>query len=63
MAVTQFHRLFIKQVKMASHVYDVGDEAPDFRLDSQVGLISFHDFIDSKWCCVLTFGHINDPVR
>ena len=42
---------------------DVGDEVPDFRLDSQVGLISFHDFVDAKWCVLITIGKINDPVR
>lgn len=41
---------------------DVGDEVPDFRLDSQVGLISFHDFVDAKWCVLITIGKINDPV-
>jgi hypothetical protein len=48
---------------MATHVYDLGDESPDFRLESQVGLITFHDFIDSKWCLLMTFGRVNDPVR
>jgi thioredoxin-dependent peroxiredoxin len=41
---------------------DVGDQIPDFTLDSQVGKIDFHDLIDGKWALVVTFGSAFDPV-
>ena len=45
-----------------SFVVDVGDEVPDFNLDSQLGRISFHDIIDGKWCLLVTFASAFDPV-
>mmetsp|Transcript_31896 Transcript_31896/g.53796 ORF Transcript_31896/g.53796 Transcript_31896/m.53796 type:complete len:216 (-) Transcript_31896:356-1003(-) len=41
---------------------DVGDEAPDFNLDSQLGRVAFHDIIDGKWCLLVTFASAFDPV-
>lgn len=47
---------------MYNSTIDVGDEIPSFNLDSQLGRISFHDIIDSKWCLLVTFGSAFDPV-
>ena len=41
---------------------DVGDEIPDFSLDSQLGMIKFHDLIDGQLCLVLTVRTAFDPV-
>lgn len=41
---------------------DVGDEIPDIRLDSQVGLVTVRDLFDGKWGIVMTFGLAFDPV-
>ena len=41
---------------------DVGDETPNFNLDSQMGRIAFHDIIDGKWCLLVTFASAFDPV-
>lgn len=41
---------------------DIGDEAPDFNLDSQLGPISYHSFIEGKWGLILTFQKAFDPV-
>jgi hypothetical protein len=34
----------------------------DFSLDSQMGPISFHSFIEGKWALLLTFNKCFDPV-
>ncbi len=41
---------------------DIGDQALDFSFDSQLGMISFHDYIDGKWAFLLTFSKAFDPV-
>ena len=43
-------------------VTDIGDEVTDFNLDSQMGQISFRDYIDGKWAVVVTFGKAFEPV-
>ena len=43
-------------------MYDVGDEIPDIRLESQLGAISLRDLIDGKWSVMITFGSSFDPV-
>eukprot|EP01038_Epipyxis_sp_PR26KG_P005100 gene5100-7109_t len=45
-----------------SSILDVGDEIPNFNLDSQVGRISYRDIIDGKWSILVTFGSSFDPV-
>ncbi|KAJ1411188.1 hypothetical protein B484DRAFT_402712 [Ochromonadaceae sp. CCMP2298] len=45
-----------------SRTCDVGDEVPDFDLDSPQGRISLHDLIDGRWALVVTFGSAFDPV-
>ena len=45
------------------HVIDVGDEVPDFSLDSQFGPASFHPAIDGHWCVLVTFRNAFDPVH
>ncbi len=47
---------------MSISVLDVGDESPDFNLDSQLGPISFHSLIEGKWGLVFTFHKAFDPV-
>eukprot|EP00607_Mallomonas_marina_P000606 CAMPEP_0182428834 /NCGR_PEP_ID=MMETSP1167-20130531/23972_1 /TAXON_ID=2988 /ORGANISM="Mallomonas Sp, Strain CCMP3275" /LENGTH=210 /DNA_ID=CAMNT_0024611977 /DNA_START=165 /DNA_END=794 /DNA_ORIENTATION=- len=44
------------------YTLDIGDEAPDFRLDSQMGNVSFHSLIDGKWGLLVTFRACFDPV-
>lgn len=41
---------------------DVGDEVPDFNLDSQLGPIAFHEMIHSKWGLLFTVQAAFDPV-
>lgn len=41
----------------------LGDEAPDFTADSQVGSISFHDLIDGAWGLLVFFSSTFDPVH
>ena len=41
---------------------DVGDEVPDFSLESQVGSISFHSAIEGQWGLLVTFRSSFDPV-
>lgn len=41
---------------------EISDEVPDFKLDSQMGTIEFHDLIDGKWCLFVTFCHAFDAV-
>jgi len=41
---------------------DIGDEIPDFSLDSTLGMIRFHDLIDGKPCLLLTIRSAFDPV-
>lgn len=43
-------------------IFDVGDEVPAINLESQLGAISFRDFIDGKWCLLMTFGASFDAV-
>jgi alkyl hydroperoxide reductase subunit AhpC len=43
-------------------VLDVGDEIPNFNLDSQLGMISFREIIDGRWCLLFTFRQAFDPV-
>ena len=43
-------------------VCDVGDELPDWTLDSQVGTLKCHDLIDGKVCLFVTIGYAFDPV-
>jgi alkyl hydroperoxide reductase subunit AhpC len=44
------------------YVIDVGDEIPDFMLDSQVGKINFKPNMEGRWALLLTFGLSYDPV-
>jgi thioredoxin-dependent peroxiredoxin len=41
---------------------DVGDEVPNFNLDSNMGRIAFHEMIDGKWCLLVTFTTAFEPV-
>jgi thioredoxin-dependent peroxiredoxin len=41
---------------------DIGDEVPDFTLESQVGNITFHDLLEGRWGLLLTFDKAFDPV-
>ena len=41
---------------------DIGDEIPDFALDSTLGMIRFHDLIDGKPTMLLTIRSAFDPV-
>jgi alkyl hydroperoxide reductase subunit AhpC len=41
---------------------DVGDEVPGFDLDSSVGKIFFREYIQGKWCMLVTFGSGFEPV-
>lgn len=41
---------------------DVGDLAPDFTLNSQMGPIALHPLLEGKWGLVVTFGKAFDPV-
>ena len=43
-------------------VVDLGDEVPNFTLESQVGMITWHDLIDAKWAILITFHNAFDPV-
>ena len=43
-------------------ILDVGDEVPNFNLDSQLGMISFREIIDGRWCLLVTFRTAFDPV-
>ena len=47
---------------MADIVLDVGDEVPNFNLDSQMGMISFREIIDGRWCLLVTIGQAFDAV-
>jgi alkyl hydroperoxide reductase subunit AhpC len=43
-------------------ILDIGDEVPNFNLESQVGMISFHEMIDAKWCVLVTYRTAFEPV-
>lgn len=43
-------------------IVDVGDLAPDWTLNSQMGPIAFHPLIEGKWGLVVTFNKAFDPV-
>lgn len=43
-------------------VLDVGDEVPNFNLDSQMGMISFREIIDGRWCLLVTIRQAYDAV-
>ena len=43
-------------------VADIGDEVPNFTLESQMGMITWHDLIDAKWAVLFTFHTAFDPV-
>jgi alkyl hydroperoxide reductase subunit AhpC len=47
---------------MQTATVDVGDEVPDFNLESQLGPIAFHDLIHSKWGLLVTVQGAFDPV-
>jgi len=40
----------------------IGDEAPNFTCDSNIGLITLHDLIDGNWSVIITFPKDFDPV-
>ena len=40
----------------------IGDEAPDFDGESQVGSINLHNLIDSAWCVLVFFSRDLEPV-
>ena len=48
--------------EVASWTIEIGDECPNFTLESQLGMITWHDLIDGKWGLLLTFNMANDPV-
>ena len=41
---------------------DVGDEVTPFSLSSQMGSMRFREFIDGKWCLLVTIRMSLDPV-
>lgn len=41
---------------------ELGEEIPDFELDSQLGMIRYHDLIDGKLGLLITIGSAFDPV-
>ena len=41
---------------------EVGQEIPDFTLDSQMGSVSLHDLISERWCLLITLKSAFDPV-
>jgi alkyl hydroperoxide reductase subunit AhpC len=41
---------------------DVGDEVVPYSLDSTLGMISFLDIIEGKWCILVTCAAAFDPV-
>ena len=43
-------------------VVDIGDDLPDWTLESQVGSIRCHELIDGKVCLFVTIGYAFDPV-
>ena len=43
-------------------IVDVGDEIPDWTLESQVGSLRCHELIDGKICLFMTIGYAFDPV-
>lgn len=45
-----------------SYALDVGDEVPDFRLESQLGALRFRDAIEGRWCLLVTLHRAFDPV-
>lgn len=47
---------------MESIVLDVGDEIPQFDLDSQLGRVYFREMIAGKWTILVTFAQAFDPV-
>jgi thioredoxin-dependent peroxiredoxin len=49
-------------VDIATWTVEIGDEVPDFVLESQVGMISWHDMIDGKFALLMTFNKAFDPV-
>lgn len=44
------------------YVVDVGDEIPDFNLESQMGRVAYHSLIDGKWGVIVSFKQSFDPV-
>lgn len=51
-----------KATEIATWTVEIGDECPNFTLESQVGMITWHDLIDGKWALLLTFNTAFDPV-
>eukprot|EP01031_Cornospumella_fuschlensis_P032486 gene32486-39276_t len=47
---------------MENIVLDVGDEIPQFDLDSQLGRVYFREMIAGKWTLLVSFAHAFDPV-
>lgn len=43
-------------------ILDVGDEVTPFSLSSQMGSMRFREFIDGKWCLLVTIKMSLDPV-
>ena len=43
-------------------IYDVGDEVPDFSLDSQMGMVEYHKLIDARWSLLITIRSAFDAV-
>ena len=41
---------------------DVGDDLPDWTLESQMGMLKCHELIDGKVCLFVTIGYAFDPV-
>lgn len=46
----------------AVNVFDLGDEVPEFNLDSQMGAINFRLAIQGRWCVFMTINEVDDPV-
>jgi thioredoxin-dependent peroxiredoxin len=45
-----------------NYAVEIGDEVPNFTLESQVGMITWHDLIDGKWALLLGIHSAYDPV-
>ena len=43
-------------------ILDVGDEVPNFNLDSQMGMISFREILDGRWGLLVTIRTAFDAV-
>lgn len=47
---------------MSDNILEVGDEILPFNGTSQVGVIRYREYIDSKWCLLVSVNKCFDPV-